>query len=206
MSGDDAVRLGHETRPTVLGNGIGVGVRLTSYTEVEKKDVERLRPVLHSMAAKHKARLIGLPTTCSGQESDQFIIAELLKGYSNTLNSSFRFESIPDLIRKVGKCRIVITGAFHSAIFAVSQGIPVICLAKSREYSIKFDGLAHQFGKGCQVLHLNDGDFPNKLATIADWLWNEAEHLRPGLLDTAQCQMKMSADGYELIRNAYENR
>jgi len=206
MSGDDAVELGYYSRPTTLGSCIGVGIRSASYTEVWDEDIDQIRPVLHSVAAKYGTCLIGLPTTCTGKESDQFMIAKLLNGYPDSLNSGLRFESIPDLIQKVGKCRIVITGAFHSAVFALSQGIPVICLAKSQEYSIKFSGLKDQFGKGCQVLHLDDKEFSQKLADTSGWLWKVAEDLSPMLLDVARCQVEMGIKGYQLIQEAYRNR
>ena len=203
MSGDDAIELGYYAKSETLGNCIGVGIRLATYTEVRDQDIELVRPVLHSIAANHKARLVGLPTTCSGPVSDQFKIAELLEGYPDKKNSRLRFDTITELIRKVGRCRLVISGAFHSAVFALSQGIPVICIAKSREYSIKFGGLADQFGNGCQVLGLSDKDFQKKMTQASDWLWESAEMLRPNLIEAARYQIENGMKGYQHIQEAY---
>ena len=203
MSGDDAVELAYESRNSTFGSDIGISVRLAGYTDVSGNDLQRIRPVLHQTAAKHEARLVGLPTSCCAEESDQFQIRELLAGYPRAFQSPLRFESITDLIKKVGGCRVVVAGAFHAAVFALAQGIPAIGVVKSEEYAIKFRGLAEQFGSGCQLLYLNDEHFPEKLSDAIDIAWESADRLRPQLLEAATTQIYLNRMAYQRLHELY---
>jgi len=204
MSGDDAVELAYEARSSVLGDGIGISMRMASYTDVQGRDLQQIRLVLHKTAAKFGARLIGLPTSCCGIESDQFKIRELLDGYPKAFQSPFRFESVPELIRKVGECRVVVAGAFHAAVFALAQGIPAIGLVKSEEYAIKFHGLVDQFGAGCQYFYLNDERFEEKLTDAISTAWEMAEDLRPRLLQAASNQIQLNQMAYQRLHDLYQ--
>jgi polysaccharide pyruvyl transferase WcaK-like protein len=206
MSGDDAVELAYEARNETLGSDLGVSVRLAGYTDVGHRDLAQIRPVLHRAAARHGARLRGIPTSCCGVESDQFKIAELLAGYPKTVGSWVRFESTTDIIKKVGHCRVMVAGAFHGAVFALSQGIPAIGLARTKEYEVKFGGLVDQFGPGCQLLYLDDEQLPAKLAAAIDEAWEAAERLRPQLLQAARAQIQLGHMGYRRLYDLYQSR
>ena len=204
MSGDDAVELVYEARNKTLGGDIGVSVRLAHYTDVAHQDLNQLRPVLHQAAAKYRAHLIGIPTSSCGVESDQFKIGELLAGYPKTRHSWLRFEPTIDLIRKASRCRVMVAGAFHGAVFALAQGIPAIGLVKTKEYSIKFGGLVDQFGEGCQLLYLDDEHLPEKLAEAIDTAWESTDRLRPQLLEAATTQIQLGQMGYRKLYELYE--
>jgi polysaccharide pyruvyl transferase WcaK-like protein len=204
MSGDDAVELAYEARGDTLGGDLGVSVRLAHYTDVRHQDFDRLRPVLHQAAARHQARLVGLPTSCCGVEADQFHIRELLAGYPRTVQSRLRFESTGELIKKVGRCRVVVAGAFHAAVFALAQGIPAIGLARTKEYAIKLGGLVDQFGAGCQLLYFDDEQLPGKLAEAIDKAWDSADRLRPQLLEAAIVQIQLGQRAYQRLYDLYQ--
>jgi colanic acid/amylovoran biosynthesis protein len=206
MSGDDAVELAYEARNPALASDIGVSIRLAHYTDVGHQDLAQIRAVLHQAAARHGAGLIGIPTSCSGVESDQFKIGELLAGYPKTVHSWFRFEPTIDLIKKAGRCRVVVAGAFHAAVFALSQGIPAIGLVRTKEYSIKFAGLVDQFGPGCQLLHFDDEQLPEKLAEAIDLAWESADRLRPQLLEAATSQIQLGQMGYRRLYDLYQSQ
>lgn len=204
MSGDDAVELAYEARNATLGSDIGVSVRFAHYTNVGYQDLDRIRSVLHHAAARYGAGLIGIPTSCCGVESDQFKIGELLAGYPKTVHSWLRFEPTIDLIRKVGRCRVVVAGAFHAAVFALAQGIPAIGLVRTKEYSIKFGGLVDQFSPGCQLLSMDDEQLPEKLAEAIATAWESADRLRPQLLEAAAAQIQLGQRGYSRLHESYE--
>jgi colanic acid/amylovoran biosynthesis protein len=206
MSGDDAVEMAYEARNETLGGDIGVSIRCAGYTNVGHQDLDQIRAVLHQAAARHGARLIGVPTSCCGVESDQFKIGELLAGYPKTVHSSFRFEPTIDLIKKAGRCRVMVAGAFHAAVFALSQGVPAIGLVRTKEYSIKFGGLVDQFGPGCQLLHFDDEQLPEKLAEAIDQAWESADRLRPQLLEVAAAQIQLGKMGYRRLYDLYQLR
>lgn len=204
MSGDDAVELAYEARETSPGRDLGVSVRLAHYTDVQYRDLDRIRPILHAAATRHHARLIAVPTSCSGSESDQFQIRALLAGYPKSAVSWRRFESIPDLIKKIGRCRVVVAGAFHAAVFALSQGIPAIGLTRTKEYEIKLGALVEQFGPGCQLLYLDDERLPQKLGEAIDRAWASADDLRPQLLAAASEQIRLGQEAYRRLYDLYE--
>ena len=54
------------------------------------------------------------------------------------------------------------TGAYHAAVFALAQGIPVVCLSNSPYYLAKFQGLEDLFGVGCTIVTLSEPDFADK--------------------------------------------
>jgi polysaccharide pyruvyl transferase WcaK-like protein len=206
MSGDDAVELAYEARNPTLDTGIGVSIRFARYTNVEHRDLDQIRPVLHQAAARYGACLRGVPTSCCGVESDQFNIGDLLAGYPKTNHSWLRFESTTDLIKKVGHCRVVVAGAFHAAVFALAQGIPAIGLARTQEYEIKLGGLVDQFGPGCQLLYMDDEQLPEKLAEAIDRAWESADHLRPQLLEAARAQIQLGQMGYRRLYDLYQSQ
>jgi polysaccharide pyruvyl transferase WcaK-like protein len=53
---------------------------------------------------------------------------------------------------------VVVAGSYHAAVFALSQGIPVVALVKSPYYVNKMVGLGDQFGAGCEIVRLDEGD------------------------------------------------
>ena len=84
MTGDDAVEMAHQSRRATLGNGIGISLRVSSYTGVNAGQIDRLRNVLHQAAAEREAQLISVPISSAAHESDVKYIKQLIKGYPDT--------------------------------------------------------------------------------------------------------------------------
>ena len=93
----------------------------------------------------------------------------------------------------------MITGTYHGAIFSLAQGVPVIGVAKSREYFDKLSELADEFGPSCHVILLGDEQVSEKLAAAIDKAWSTAEDLRPDLLRVAARQVEQQHSAYQLI-------
>jgi colanic acid/amylovoran biosynthesis protein len=110
-----------------------------------------------------------------------------------------RFETPAELVRRVGRCRVVVTGTYHGAVFALAQGIPAVGLAQSEMYFDKFRGLAAQFGDGCQIVRLDDTQFPQRTAEAIKELWLSAESLRPQLLASSARQIELGRSAYQRI-------
>lgn len=101
------------------------------------------------------------------------------------------------MIQQIGQCRIVVTGAYHAAVFALAQGIPVVGLSASDDYSAKFLGLADQFGLGCETVDLGSPDRSERLAIALETAWLSAERVRLPLLEGARRQIALSHRAYE---------
>lgn len=199
MSGDDAIEMSYKARVDKLGTHIGVNLRFARYTEVGQSYIEKIRSVLHHSARKHLAPLMSLPISCNVHEGDLEVIQALFKGYKPVSISWRRFDSPQTIIKKVSRCRLVVTGAYHPAVFALSQGIPVVGLVKSQAYIDKFSALVDEFGPACQLLHLDDEKLQEKLETAIDTAWSSTEEVRPHLLHAAIRQIEWGKAGYQRL-------
>jgi colanic acid/amylovoran biosynthesis protein len=200
-TGDDAIEIAYEARAERPGNGIGVNLRVIDYSEVDLRLVEKLRPVLHDAARKNHASLIPIPISRNERESDANNIRRILAGYDDMSDGGQNLDSPLKVIRQVGSCRVVVTGSYHAGVFALSQGIPVVGLANSQYYIDKFFGLAAQFGTGCQIIFLDDGQLAKKLSNAIDFAWSGADQVRPPLLEAAKRQIEMGWDAYRRVRD-----
>jgi len=206
ITGDDALELAYKARADSLGKGIGVSLRVMSYTEVGNKDMEIISKTLKQNARKHNAQLVSLPISQSLHERDDKFIQQVLDGYDNVWISKYRFQTPEDVIKNAQRCRLVVTGTFHGAVFAIAQGIPVICLARGASYVSKLTGLADLFGLGCNVIHLDEENLDQKLSDAIDSAWDKAEQIRPYLLDAAARQIESGNFAYHKIFEMFESR
>jgi len=206
MTGDDAVEMAYLARPNTLGSYIGISLRVAVYTQVANRHIQMLRPVVHEAAEKRKTKLLSVPISSAPQESDITYIQHILAGYGRTSTGWRKFETSMNSIKRVGQCRLMITGTYHGAVFALAQGIPVIGVAGTQHYFNKLSELADEFTLGCQVLHLEDKDFPEKLAAAIDNAWSSAEQNRPELLKVAARQIELGHGAYKRICEIVESR
>jgi colanic acid/amylovoran biosynthesis protein len=106
--------------------------------------------------------------------------------------ADLKMESVTDVIRAAGRCRVVVTGSYHAAVFALAQGKSAVCIARSSYYAGKFQGLRNQFGDGCQVVSLECARGPELLSDAIRSAWSRADEVRPDLLQAAQEQIARS--------------
>jgi polysaccharide pyruvyl transferase WcaK-like protein len=204
MTGDDAIEMAFEARRSGWGNYIGVNLRIARYTEVELNYVEKIRSSLHQAARNHNAPLLALPTSSHYKEADLEVIRTILKGYKKVSIDWQRFDSPRSMIEKISRCRLVVTGSYHPAVFALSQGIPAVALVKSVTYINKFSALQDEFGPACQIVNLDDQQLPEKLMAAINSAWNTAEEVRPHLLEAAARQVEWGQAGYQRLYNLVE--
>lgn len=206
VTGDDAIELAYRQRlpdDAPLGRAIGVNVRVAHYSRVDDLMLQSLRSVLDRCAQKWDAPLIGVPISASQDGLDVKSIGTLLNGLANAASDAADrgedVQSPDDAIAQVGRCRLVVTGSYHAGLFALSQGISVIGLAASDYYVDKFAGLKAQFGAGCHWLPLADADFCSRLEETMNTAWDEAQSVRPLLLDAAKAQIAVGCDFYDQL-------
>jgi polysaccharide pyruvyl transferase WcaK-like protein len=197
FTGDDALELAFRIRTKLFGNSIGISVRVADYTEVGNLQLELLRDALDKVRNKYNAPFVALPISHTTNELDDKVIRQFY--VKDGLVDFRRFDSPVDIIKKTGRCRLVVTGTYHGAVFALAQGIPVIGVVKSEMYVDKFKGLAEEYGEGCQIIHLDDPNFIENMSAIVDLLWDRAEEFRPHLLASTERQIKLGRTAYEKI-------
>jgi colanic acid/amylovoran biosynthesis protein len=197
MTGDDAVELAWSRRPSALGSGLGIHLRIAPEAVRDTTVLERVRPVLQDFARARCIPLVPLPISHHRVgANDPRTIRQLLAGYDDASDGGATTTTPDAVIRAAGRCRVVVTGAYHAAVFALSQGIPAICLGRSAYYLDKFRGLRDQFGAGCRILDLDDPDLAQTLCVALISAWEGAESLRDPLLTVAERQVEAGRLAY----------
>jgi polysaccharide pyruvyl transferase WcaK-like protein len=199
-TGDEAIEIAFAARRDQPGQAIGINLRVATYSNVQNDLIDKLHPVLHGFARRYNAPLIPVPIAFHEWANDPVAIRQLLKGYDDTSDGGITLDTPLKVIQQVGRCRIVITGAYHAAVFALSQGIPVVGLSASEDYSAKFLGLQDQFGLGCETVYLNAADAMERLTTAVERAWQSVEQVRLPLIEAARRQIQLSQGAYERVR------
>jgi len=203
VTGDDAIELAYNARPEEIGQHVGINLRVAKYSDVTEDSIQTLKNVFQEFAIGKNIQL--LPVPIDRASFDQYIdsdvtsIQKLLQGFDDESDGGSSLDTPIKVIRQVGKCRVVVTGSYHGAVFALSQGIPVIGLAKSQYYIDKFAGLAGQFPGGCRTLILSSDSLEKDLRSNLEYFWSNAEQLRDQFLKAAKHQIELSWSVYQKL-------
>jgi polysaccharide pyruvyl transferase WcaK-like protein len=196
VTGDDAIEMAYQERASANGKGIGVNIRVARSADIDPSLVEVLRRVLHKAANKYEASLIALPIALHAAADDFKIIRQLIGGGEEQSDGGYWSDRPRHVIAACGQCRIVVTGGYHAAVFALAQGIPAVCLFGNTNYHEKFMGLADQFGTGCELLSVNVSDFADRLGDAIERAWTRSAAQRMPLLAAAARQIELSDAAY----------
>jgi colanic acid/amylovoran biosynthesis protein len=202
VTGDDAIELAYRLRPGSLGDAIGINLRLSDYAETDDDTVGKLREPLRRSAQALNCSLVPVPISFHlVRDSDVEAIGKLLEGQSQ--NSQAAIETPEDVIRQIGKCRVVVTGSYHAGVFALAQGIPVVGLVQSAYYEQKFDGLQEQFPGGCRTIDFRRPVTSGEIEDVIRNAWESAEEVRDSLLEAAARQIELGRSAYRTVRELY---
>jgi colanic acid/amylovoran biosynthesis protein len=209
VTGDDAVEMAFDEMPRRFADTgstvpkIGVNVRVAPYAEIGSDIFGVLREVLEETANERGARLLPIPIAHHGGRMDVEALRDLLADTPDE-DGWASLDTPQRVIARIGECRVMVTGSYHGAVFALAQGIPVVALAKSTYYTNKMLGLAHQFGLGCEVVRLNEShaDLAGRLRAAINRAWIDVERVREPLLDGAVDQILRSRAAYTRLRDS----
>lgn len=199
VTGDDAIELARNARRTVPGTDIGVCLRVAGYAPVAERARDLVGTAVRAAATEFGARLVPLIIAETPGSPDRATTLPLVRGSANAAAPLGRFVHPSAVAEQVGSCRVLVTGAYHLAVFALSQGIPVVGLTSTEYYDDKFLGLGAMFGGGIQLIHLDDPDLGSRLDTAIRVAWNEADALRAPLNSRADEQMLASRQAFERL-------
>jgi polysaccharide pyruvyl transferase WcaK-like protein len=198
-TGDDAIEPAYEARSETPGTMLGVNFRVAEYAGITQWDVDRLRPTMRSVASRLETEMVALPVCIVDSvesASDSAVLTQLVDP---------RVSADPDpltpaaLIERIRSCRVVVTGSYHAAVFALAQGIPAICVFNTEYYGNKFRGLADEFGAGCIAIDKSRPEFVEVLVASIDTLWARADQMRPSLLRAAAAQISAGDEAYSRL-------
>jgi polysaccharide pyruvyl transferase WcaK-like protein len=204
-TGDDAIELAYSRRSSHLGSGFGLNLRHSPYAGIDEKAILTLRPLVQAAAGELRAKIVPLAISAVPEEADSETIGKLITGYRYGVASLDQEpNTVTNVIDRVRQCRIVLTGSYHAAVFALSMGIPCVGIASSAYYKDKFYGLAKMFGEGCKTLELADAKFGKQLLSTLVEAWENAPSLRPHLLQAAQRQIELGHAAYAKLFKVVE--
>jgi polysaccharide pyruvyl transferase WcaK-like protein len=201
-AGDDAVELAWEGRRAQPGTAVGVNVRVARYAGIDRAAAERWRVPIDAFARRHGAPLVPLPITRHPRSSDADTLRALFPEQLG--DGGLGLDTPERVIAAAGGCRMVVTGAYHAAVFALAQGVPAVCLAGSEYYEDKFAGLADLFGPGCTTVNTAAG--PGALLDAMERTWACAEAWRAGLLAAAERQIESGRAVYARVADLSSQR
>jgi polysaccharide pyruvyl transferase WcaK-like protein len=186
-TGDDALELAYTARQDRLhGCGLGVAIRVARYSGISDEILNLVSGVVKEVSARRSAPLIPIPI--SRAEDDAAVLHRIF-----TQDQTVAASSPIELVRR---CKVVVAGSYHAAVFALAQGIPAVGLAASEYYLQKFEGLAGQFGQHFSFVRLDDRSAAERLRDAVDGAWESAEELRTELLADTQRQIVAGRKAY----------
>jgi colanic acid/amylovoran biosynthesis protein len=201
VTGDDAIDMVYSRRSPQLGNAIGVNLRMSWYSDISNELLDTARKPLQEAAREVGAPLVKVPISRHPKEDDSGVCRYLFEGYESIAEPAHDLTLVEGMIEEIGRCRVMITTSYHGGVFAMAQGIPVVAWLKSKYFAAKLYGLANQFGVGCEVVILDEGDVQERLRLAILSAWNSSEQVRPRLLEAASSQLAASKAAYERLRN-----
>jgi polysaccharide pyruvyl transferase WcaK-like protein len=198
VTGDDAIELSYEVRTDVVGTDLGICLRVAEYSPVSKGAQETVGKVVRTLAAEFDAGLVPL-IIAEYRRQDRRSTLPLVSGAPKVTRPLGKFVAPQDIAKRVSQCRVLVTGAYHLAVFALSQGIPVIALTSSQYYDEKFLGLGEMFGLGLQVVRLDEEGLSDRLTDAIRNAWASATEVREPLRARALEQIEASKAGFARI-------
>ena len=199
-TGDEATELAYAVQGAT-GSEIGINLRVASYSPVTGDAVGMVGRILREFARRHGVSLLPVPIAFHDCADDRETIRQMLSEADGASDGGDLLDSPALLIEQVARCRILVTGAYHAAVFALGQGIPVVCLATSAYYLAKFQGLEDLYGTGCTIIQLDESDAGERLEDALEQTWNAADTLRVSLRRSAGRQVQQSREAYWKIRD-----
>jgi polysaccharide pyruvyl transferase WcaK-like protein len=203
-TGDEAIEQAVELAgPAGPGNGIGVNVRVARYSAISPDAIATVGRVVRRAAERHGVDPVPVPISFYAKERDADAIARML---GTRERGAAEVETPAAAIERAGRCRVVITGSYHAAVFALAQGIPAVGLAGSGYYVDKFLGLAGQFGGGCATVRLDEPRLEERLEGAIEDAWSSAPAISGELRQSAERQVEQVREAYQRLHGIVARR
>ncbi len=198
VTGDDAIELAYQARIDEIGSDIGLCLRIAGYAPVSAEVADLVGRTVRSAASERTAALVPL-IIAEFRSQDRRSTLPLVRGYADVIAPLPRYVPPIEIARRVARCRVVVTGAYHLAVFALSQGIPVVALTSTAYYDDKFVGLNAMFGQGLTLVRLDDPELEQTLVTAIDRAWQAAPVVREPLRAAARMQIDASRAAFDRV-------
>lgn len=204
VTGDDSLETAYGIRTDRLGDGIGVNLRISDYSGIGTSVVPAIQTALRNVAQRSGAALVPVPISRVPGEADLDSIRLLI---GSVAASAMEGSDGPEAaMRLAHRCRVVVTGSYHSAVFALANGAPAVGLAGSRYYEDKFKGLSALFGDACRTVMIDEPDLAGRLERTTEHLFARADELRPSILKEVERQIALGRAAFSRLADGAEAR
>lgn len=202
VTGDDALLLTTRPERPATGAAIGLNVRVAFYSSIDKTVADQAVAVATEFATRAGVTTFALPVSRYKGSSDLEAMQASGIEPNDTLGDSGPDDilSPQQLADRAARCRVIVTGSYHAAVFGLAAGVPAVCITNSTYYDLKFRGLSAQFPGGCHILRLGPR-FKHELTKAIDLAWNTGESDRDKLHSAAQAQVAQGERAYEQFRS-----
>jgi colanic acid/amylovoran biosynthesis protein len=206
VTGDDALEMAQRQTPRELGGGIGINVRVAGYAGVSSGDVDVVRPAVRRASMHLAAPLVPVAIAHHPNCHDGVAIRDLLAESGDAGQPVPETNTPAHAIEAVSRCRVVVTGSYHAAVFALAQGIPAVGLAAAPYYVHKFGGLAELFPGGCETVALGESEAGATLERAIVAAWTNAPGRRDQLLRDGRAQIDAGRAAYRRLGQLVSHR
>jgi len=204
VTGDDTLETAYRIRTDRLGEGIGVNLRIADYSGIGTSVVPEVQTALRNVAQRSGAAFVPVPISRVPGEADLDSIRLLIGDVA--VPAMETNDEIEAAMRTVHGCRVVVTGSYHSAVFALANGVPAVGLAGSPYYADKFKGLSDLFGDGCQTLMIDEPDLAGRLERTMTQQMARADELRPSILKEVAREIECGRAAFSRLADEAEAR
>ena len=204
VTGDDTLETAYRIRTDRLGEGIGVNLRIADYSGIGTSVVPEVQTALRNVAQRSGAAFVPVPISRVPGEADLDSIRLLIGDVD--VPAMETNDEIEAAMRTVHGCRVVVTGSYHSAVFAIANGVPAVGLAGSPYYADKFKGLSGLFGDGCRTLMIDEPDLAGRLERTMTQQMARADELRPVILKEVAREIECGRAAFSRLADEAEAR
>jgi colanic acid/amylovoran biosynthesis protein len=205
VTGDDVFELFEGAKPA-QGNALGINVRVSGYSGIEPTAAAAVGDLVLHAADALEAPIVGLPVSRYAADADIVSLRGLLHGAPRHADIVMHDLASPQaLISAAARCRAIVTGSYHAAVFALAQGVPAVCLSKSSYYEAKFGGLQALFPGACFVVPLNVPDYAARLNAMILRAWQLPAPARAAARDASVRLRDNGRNAYAQFRIEVEN-
>jgi polysaccharide pyruvyl transferase WcaK-like protein len=190
IGGDDGLAYPDRVANPARSEAVGVSIRLADYAGIQQPFDPRWEGLKYKIA--HAAEMLGASLLPVPVEVGDLKVVE--KSFGLNPEPDYSGE-IDELIRSISECRLVVTGSYHSAVFALAMGIPAICLVFSDYYAAKFEGLAEQYPVGCLTFDPRTMEL-DAFETFVKSTWMLAKSMSGGIASTSRSLVALNHAHY----------
>jgi polysaccharide pyruvyl transferase WcaK-like protein len=217
VTGDEAIEVIPDTTPADAGpgggaqpstaNALGFNIRAAGYSGIGRQTAVTIGNYVIAAAHEVGAPIVGLPVSRYATSSDRAAIGECLEHGRTSVDVALPDLSSPaELISASASCRAVVTSSYHAAVCALAQGVPAVCLSRSRYYDAKFAGLNALFPEACEVVSLIDDDAARSFRRAILQAWEFPASARSAAREAAARQRTAARRAYEAFRLTVDSR